>query len=214
MMQKMRVYSAALAVFVLMSVTLTFAQQTEGRRRKTEAAPSKTAIATDAANAGNDNSKDQDTEKDKDQKSEGDPLFKGMKYRSIGPFRGGRSLTAAGIPGDPTTYYFGSTGGGVWKSIDGANTWSPIFDKDGAPSIGSIAVALSDPEAAQSFPRLLRALVTTSAQGTAVTSRPAQLDQFAEGGPEARLIAAMVSHQARLLVASTSQQGRRPSASS
>ena len=68
-----------------------------------------------------------------------------MKYRSIGPFRGGRSLTAAGIPGDPTTYYFGATGGGVWKSTDGANTWSPIFDKDGAPSIGSIAVAVSDP---------------------------------------------------------------------
>jgi photosystem II stability/assembly factor-like uncharacterized protein len=68
-----------------------------------------------------------------------------MKYRSIGPFRGGRSLTAAGIPGDPTTYYFGATGGGVWKSTDGANTWSPIFDKDGAPSIGSIAVAPSDP---------------------------------------------------------------------
>ena len=45
----------------------------------------------------------------------------------------------------PTTYYFGSTGGGVWKSTDGANTWSPIFDKDGAPSIGSIAVAVSDP---------------------------------------------------------------------
>src|SRR5271166_780785 len=71
--------------------------------------------------------------------------FKGMKYRLIGPFRGGRSLTAAGIPGDPTTYYFGATGGGVWKSTDGANTWSPIFDKDGAPGIGSIAVAVSDP---------------------------------------------------------------------
>ena len=145
MIQKVRVCTAALALFVLSSATLTSAQQTETRRRKTEAAPSKTAIATDAANAGNDNNKDQDTEKDKDEKNEGDPLFKGMKYRSIGPFRGGRSLTAAGIPGDPTTYYFGSTGGGVWKSIDGANTWSPIFDKDGAPSIGSIAVALSDP---------------------------------------------------------------------
>jgi len=45
----------------------------------------------------------------------------------IGPFRGGRSLTAAGIPGDPTTYYFGATGGGVWKSTDGAMTWSPVF---------------------------------------------------------------------------------------
>jgi len=52
-----------------------------------------------------------------------DKVFKGMKYRLIGPFRGGRSLTAAGVPGDPTTYYFGAEGGGVWKSTDGALTW-------------------------------------------------------------------------------------------
>ncbi len=71
--------------------------------------------------------------------------FKGMKYRLIGPFRGGRSLTAAGIPGDPTTYYFGGTGGGVWKSTDGAMTWSPLFDKEGTSSIGSIAVANTNP---------------------------------------------------------------------
>jgi photosystem II stability/assembly factor-like uncharacterized protein len=70
--------------------------------------------------------------------------FKGMKYRLIGPFRGGRSLTAAGIPGDPTTYYFGATGGGVWKSTDGALTWSPVFDKEGTSAIGSIAVANSN----------------------------------------------------------------------
>src|SRR6266853_727644 len=75
----------------------------------------------------------------------GDPMFKGMRYRSIGPFRGGRSLTVAGIPGDPTTYYFGGVGGGVWKSTDGATTWSPIFDKEGTSSIGSLAVAPSDP---------------------------------------------------------------------
>src|SRR5438105_3793390 len=74
-----------------------------------------------------------------------DPLFKGMKYRVIGPFRGGRSLTAAGIPGDPTTYYFGSTGGGVWKSTDGAVTWSSVFDKEGVGSIGSVALAESEP---------------------------------------------------------------------
>ena len=72
-------------------------------------------------------------------------VFKGMKYRLIGPFRGGRSLTAAGVPGDPTTYYFGATGGGVWKSTDGAMTWSPVFDKEGTSSIGSIAVANSNP---------------------------------------------------------------------
>ncbi len=70
--------------------------------------------------------------------------FKGMHYRLVGPFRGGRSLTAAGIPGDPTTYYFGSTGGGVWKSTDGAMTWTSVFDKEGTSSIGSIAVANSN----------------------------------------------------------------------
>ncbi len=74
-----------------------------------------------------------------------DPLFKGMKYRVVGPFRGGRSLTAAGIPGEPNTYYFGATGGGVWKSTDGAMTWKPVFDKEAVSAIGSLAVAPSDP---------------------------------------------------------------------
>jgi len=74
-----------------------------------------------------------------------DKLFKGMKYRLIGPFRGGRSLTAAGVPDDPTTYYFGATGGGVWKSTDGAQTWSSVFDKEGSGAIGSLAVASSNP---------------------------------------------------------------------
>ncbi len=74
-----------------------------------------------------------------------DKLFKGMKYRAIGPFRGGRSLTASGVPGDPNIYYFGATGGGVWKSTDGATTWTPLFDKEGVGSIGSLAVAESDP---------------------------------------------------------------------
>ncbi len=70
--------------------------------------------------------------------------FKGLKYRLIGPFRGGRSLTAVGIPGDPTTYYFGATGGGVWKSTDGAMTWTSMFDKEGTSAIGSIAVLISN----------------------------------------------------------------------
>jgi photosystem II stability/assembly factor-like uncharacterized protein len=131
--QRLRVRGAMLALFVLFLTTLTFPQPRQ-RNRKLDAAQ-KSAPAASAPSATD----------DKDDKKEGDPLFRGMKYRSIGPFRGGRSLTAAGTPGDPTTYYFGSTGGGVWKSSDGANTWSPIFDKDGAPSIGSIAVAVSDP---------------------------------------------------------------------
>src|SRR5882757_5675769 len=74
-----------------------------------------------------------------------DDQLKGLKYREIGPFRGGRSLTASGIPGDPNVYYFGSTGGGVWKSTDGALTWQPVFDDQGTSSIGSVAVAPSDP---------------------------------------------------------------------
>lgn len=82
---------------------------------------------------------------DQQKETSGDPLFKGMKYRSIGPFRGGRSLTVAGINGDPSTYYFGGVGGGVWKTTDGANSWTPIFDKEGTSSIGSLALAPSDP---------------------------------------------------------------------
>jgi photosystem II stability/assembly factor-like uncharacterized protein len=132
MIQQPRMRVAVLTMLVLLSSTLIFSQQKE---RKDQ--PARPNAAAEPAPASTD-----DKDKDKD---EGDPLFKGMKYRAIGPFRGGRSLTAAGIPGDPSTYYFGATGGGVWKSTDGANTWSPIFDKDGAPSIGSIAVALSDP---------------------------------------------------------------------
>jgi len=138
MIQRVQIRAAVLVLFVLsftlFSATLTFCQQKE-RNRRLDAAQKDTPVTSESA------AKD---DKDKDDKNE-DPLFRGMKYRSIGPFRGGRSLTAAGIPGDPTTYYFGATGGGVWKSTDGANTWSAIFDKDGSPSIGSIAVAGSDP---------------------------------------------------------------------
>src|SRR5438094_3003481 len=72
-------------------------------------------------------------------------LFQGMKYREIGPFRGGRVLAVAGVPGDPTTYYFGAVAGGVWKSTNGGVNWMPLFDQQPVASIGSIAVAPSDP---------------------------------------------------------------------
>jgi photosystem II stability/assembly factor-like uncharacterized protein len=135
MIEKVRARVVLLACFLLLSLSLTFSQQKDGSR-KTDAAQNNASQATASSD---------DKDADKDKEDEGDPLFRGMKYRSIGPFRGGRSLTAAGIPGDPSTYYFGATGGGVWKSTDGANTWSPSFDKAGSPSIGSIAVAASDP---------------------------------------------------------------------
>src|SRR5271167_1826847 len=83
-------------------------------------------------------------QKENEPDKEGDPLFRGMRYRLIGPFRGGRSLTVAGVPGDPRTYYFGAEGGGLWKTTDGAITYSPVFDKEGTAAIGSLAVAASD----------------------------------------------------------------------
>ncbi len=71
-------------------------------------------------------------------------LFKGMQWRQIGPFRGGRALTIEGVPGEPDTYYFGAVAGGVWKTIDGGANWTPLFDKEPISSIGAIAVAPSD----------------------------------------------------------------------
>ncbi|MGH9741927.1 MAG: WD40/YVTN/BNR-like repeat-containing protein, partial [Candidatus Acidiferrum sp.] len=71
--------------------------------------------------------------------------YDGMKWRLIGPFRGGRVLAVAGVPSQPYTYYFGSVGGGVWKTTDGGNTWDALFDKEPISSIGAIAIADSDP---------------------------------------------------------------------
>src|SRR5688500_7349971 len=75
-----------------------------------------------------------------------DSLFKPMRWRSIGPFRGGRSVAATGVIGDPTTYYMGTTGGGLWKTRNMGISWSNISDgffRTG--TIGAIAVAESDP---------------------------------------------------------------------
>ncbi|MGA3235006.1 MAG: glycosyl hydrolase [Bryobacteraceae bacterium] len=77
---------------------------------------------------------------------QGDPLLRDLRFRLIGPFRGGRSVAVAGVPSDPKTYYFGATGGGVWKTADAGLSWLPISDaffKTG--SVGAIAVAASDP---------------------------------------------------------------------
>ena len=68
-----------------------------------------------------------------------------MQYREIGPFRGGRSAAVTGVPGRPKLFYFGATGGGVWKPEDGGITYKNISDGYFGGSIGSIAVAKSDP---------------------------------------------------------------------
>src|SRR6266702_1375331 len=128
MFQSTRMAGRCVQLFTLLlaSFAVLLAQTKSERERKTPESPasSQNAPAASAPNA--------------------DPLFKGMKYRVIGPFRGGRSLTASGIAGDPTTYYFGATGGGVWKTTDGVLTWSLVFDKEGTSSIGGLAVAPSD----------------------------------------------------------------------
>ena len=70
--------------------------------------------------------------------------LKAMKWRQIGPFRGGRALAVAGVAGDPNTYYFGAVAGGVWKTVNGGSTWTPLTDKTSIMSVGAVAVAPSD----------------------------------------------------------------------
>jgi photosystem II stability/assembly factor-like uncharacterized protein len=70
----------------------------------------------------------------------------GLKWRLIGPFRGGRVVAVAGVPGDSATFYFGAVNGGIWKTSDAGTVWKPIFDDQPVGSIGAIAVAPSDPK--------------------------------------------------------------------
>jgi photosystem II stability/assembly factor-like uncharacterized protein len=72
-------------------------------------------------------------------------LFGGLHWRMIGPFRGGRTVAAAGVPGHSGLFYIGVNNGGVWKTTDYGRVWTPIFDDQPTGSIGAIAVAPSDP---------------------------------------------------------------------
>jgi photosystem II stability/assembly factor-like uncharacterized protein len=74
-----------------------------------------------------------------------DGMLDGLSWRLVGPHRAGWSTVTAGVPQEPSTFYFGAAGGGVWKTTDAGATWSPIFD-DGPASIGALAVAASDPK--------------------------------------------------------------------
>ena len=72
-------------------------------------------------------------------------LYGALEYRLVGPFRGGRSAAVTGVPNKPNLFYFGATGGGVWRTKDGGRAWENISDGFFGGSIGAIEVADSDP---------------------------------------------------------------------
>ena len=72
-------------------------------------------------------------------------LFKSLHWRNIGPLRGGRTRAVAGVPSQPNVFYIAQVNGGVWKTNDYGRTWNPIFDDQPTGSVGTIAVAASDP---------------------------------------------------------------------
>jgi len=123
-----------LCCLVLLLTSFLYAQKSSKSSKKKGGAPQPVAAANAPAPAA-----------DQAKKPEEDPLFKGLTWRLVGPFRGGRVLAVSGVVGEPNTYYFGGVGGGVWKTTDGGISWSPMSDKEKFSSVGAIAVAESDP---------------------------------------------------------------------
>ena len=73
-------------------------------------------------------------------------LYSGLKWRMLGPFRGGRVDAVSGVHGRPNEFYFGAVNGGVWKTIDAGRIWFPVFDSQPVASVGALAVAWSEPD--------------------------------------------------------------------
>jgi hypothetical protein len=74
-------------------------------------------------------------------------LFSSLRWRNVGPNRGGRSIASVGVVGRPQEYYFGAVGGGLWKTTDGGTTWAPVTDGQlHSSSVGAVAVSESNPD--------------------------------------------------------------------
>src|SRR5689334_8034138 len=73
-------------------------------------------------------------------------LYSGLRWRLVGPFRGGKATMAAGVPGNPAVYYFSTAGSGVWKTEDGGQVWKCVSDSLRLTSTGAVAVAPSRPD--------------------------------------------------------------------
>jgi photosystem II stability/assembly factor-like uncharacterized protein len=128
----------ALSALLSLLVTPAFAQKQKPKKSAESGADKKQENSQPAPAASATAQKDDDEDKGP---------WKGLNYRLIGPFRGGRVLAVSGVVGQDNTYYFGGVAGGVWKTTDGGLNWKPLFDKqkDASPSIGAIAVSESDP---------------------------------------------------------------------
>jgi photosystem II stability/assembly factor-like uncharacterized protein len=126
-----------LVIAIMLCAGLLFAQQapaekprSERKQKKEQKQPQTEPTATAAAPAA--------------EEKKPEDRWKGLTWRSIGPYRGGRVLAVAGVPGDAATYYFGAVAGGIWKTTDSGASWKPIADKEKITSIGDIAVSQSD----------------------------------------------------------------------
>src|SRR5262249_31411349 len=128
----------SLVVAIILSAGFLFAQQAPAekpRTQKKQKKEQKQAPAEPSATAAPGTSAE---EKKEDR-------WKGLTWRSIGPYRGGRALAVSGVPGDSSTFYFGAVAGGIWKTTDGGASWKPVADKEKITSVGDIAVSQSDP---------------------------------------------------------------------
>ncbi|MFT5386105.1 MAG: photosystem II stability/assembly factor-like uncharacterized protein, partial [Saprospiraceae bacterium] len=123
-MKKTNLIKPSINFVLLLFTFLIFIPHTEAQKRKRKSETAVNALIT---------------------KSYDDSLYNSIEWRNIGPFRGGRSCTVAGVPGKPNLFYFGSTGGGVWKTSDGGRHWENISDGYFGGSVGAIAVSESDP---------------------------------------------------------------------